>query len=214
MSSNPPFLDIHQYHKSLILTFACFLYGNRSFTTIMKNTLLLIKTTTLLFAANISKNKMHLHQFWGKYLDEKSQCPTQIQWTCEHVIPQSFIKNKHIANDLPNLILLPAFINNARSNFKYGQQLQNVTKKIACQNCTKQCANISYISKDKNQTHFTPPAMYKGIIARAVLQMIFKYPHTVSLVNCSVLDIHTAYNWHIQHPPHKLEQKWIEHMLR
>lgn len=58
--------------------------------------------------------------YWGSHYERTLLCPpSRLQWSCEHVVPKSVLKNNTVANDPHNLIVLPQRLNSARSSLKY-----------------------------------------------------------------------------------------------
>jgi len=175
--------------------------------------------TMILYLSNQSRKILPLKQskdllrsFWIERLEKTEPQCKNIVWTCEHVIPKSMIREH---NDLHNLILLPARINNARSNFKYIQGLghddiykSNLTLKEVV-SCGKLC-DISCKMKAKSVSNkfFMPPDLFKGMIGRSVLQMTEKYPYHKNLVNKCVLDLGVASIWDYYYPATIDEMIW------
>lgn len=156
-----------------------------------------------------------LKEFWQPHL-QGITCPnrTSVRWSCEHVIPRSLVRNtefSRIETDLRNLIIFPQHLNNVRSNLKYGNVVKNATVKYYCE-CKVPSTNCSFTavtSKQKNQTIFCPPDIFKGKIARSVLSVIALYPDITPRVNKRVLNLRVARQWNKTFPPDSDEKNWI-----
>lgn len=157
-------------------------------------------------------SKTLLHDFWTSRYQLKIPNCTNIQWTCEHVVPKSLIREH---DDMHNIILLPATINNMRSNYKYIENLymdglQNSsmqTRRVSsCSLCSQpQCTLTGRLYSNRL---FIPPNLWKGQIARSALMMVKKYPHHRLLINNHVIDLSTALLWNYYFPPTTDDQQW------
>lgn len=154
----------------------------------------------------LSVSKSVLRNFWiPRHELDLPQC-ARIQWTCEHVVPKSLIREH---GDLHNLILLPARVNHMRSNYKYIEKNNtdyglvhtghaNQKTIPVCEYC-KKCQDNHHGRLISNRL-FVPPTMWKGMIARSVLRMCEKYPHHRRLIHSQVLDLNVASMWNYYHP--------------
>lgn len=83
----------------------------------------------------------------------------------EHVYPKSYLKNLPKAKcDLHNIFLCPYDLNNIRSNYAFTDKLDDSFVQV-----TDEC----YVSKQKKL--FYPRETDRGIIARSILYMRYRY---------------------------------------
>jgi len=159
------------------------------------------------FMLHSSRNVLKHHWF------PRSEFPCrQIQWTCEHVIPKSLIREH---NDLHNLILLPDRLNNIRSNYPYvnGVDYDNLhdphLKVKLVPPCTRfNCSCHHLQGKLVSNNLFIPADPFKGMIGRSVLYMKDKYPHHQQLIHKRVLDLGVASIWDMSFAPSPQELEW------
>ena len=158
---------------------------------------------------SLLSHKTFMKAFWIDFLVRQIRCPVnEITWTCEHVVPRSYINNKSVVNDPRNLILLPQTLNTARSNLSMTDSLVKFKPVCACRNnyCINTkltCPSRAYVSKEG----FVPPDMWKGVVARSILSMVETYPEHYSAINKS-LHIPLAKEWDMMYKPSKVERQW------
>ena len=194
----------------------------------MKSSFLFIGTALFVGTAAspllfFQQHKFILKRFWAPHYNRRlPHCPDTPDWTCEHVVPRSlFPKNEssRVVNDLNNLLLFPKYLNNMRSSLRYSEspkvQGEQVSLKSikACQSTYLYCVHCplkGQINKDlaTNETVFVPPAMWKGQIARAVIEMSKKYPRYKTMINTKVLRLQTAHEWDMLYPMSEVERVW------
>lgn len=88
-----------------------------------------------------------------------------LHFSKEHVYPRSFLKGLPQAKcDHHNIFMCPYDLNNIRSNYAYTDKLDNSFMQV-----TDDC----YVSRKKRL--FYPPATDRGIIARSILYMRYRY---------------------------------------
>lgn len=106
----------------------------------------------------------------------------------EHIYPKCFLHTIH-TNDFHNIFRASKSINNIRSNYMYSD-IKNITWEYI--------NNGNYISHKHKL--FKPRDEDKGIIARAILYMKYKYNYNL-LMNNNIL-----YNWCLKYEPTIKEQ--------
>jgi hypothetical protein len=128
--------------------------------------------------------------------------PCHPQWSREHVVPKSVLKDNRIANDPANIIGLPRRLNNARSNYKYIDIDSNAwswshRKPIfACGNCQNvSCPGVGYLTKEGDTPRFVPPQVFRRAIAQAALDMAERHPQHKTTIHARVLDLDLATEW-------------------
>jgi hypothetical protein len=124
----------------------------------------------------------------------------RVQWSREHVVPKSVLKNPRIANDPINIIALPRRLNNARSNYKYIaadiNHPQGGTPIFPCSDCRNvSCAWVGYLTYKNGLPRFVPPDDFKRPIAQAALGMAERYPQYKTTIHTRVLDLDLATEW-------------------
>ena len=126
--------------------------------------------------------------------------PCRPQWSREHVVPKSVLRDNRIANDPANIIPLPRRLNNARSNYKYididDARTGKQTPIFACGNCHNvSCPGVGYLAKSKEGPRFVPPQAFKRAIAQAALDMAQRHPQHKTTIHTRVLDLDLAAEW-------------------
>ena len=101
----------------------------------------------------------------------------------EHIYPKCFLHQRH-ANDFHNTFRASKSINNLRSNYMFSDEKNIIWEHIN---------NGNYISHKHKL--FNPRDSDKGIIARAILYMKYKYNYNL-IINKNML-----YNWCIKYEP-------------
>lgn len=137
--------------------------------------------------------KAEIYRKFLPILEPSTPCQN-IQWSVEHVIPRSLIQ-REIADDVGNLILLPAKLNHARSNFRYGN-VQTGVSIPACNACySESCPFRGKLSTTRGDPVFEPPSVFKPLIAKSVNEMLAKYPFTRGRVETFVINNQTLIEW-------------------
>lgn len=165
-----------------------------------------MKRWVVILYASYHLSRGALRDHWARYNDPCAH----IQWTCEHVVPKSIIREH---NDPHNLILLPGTLNHARSNYPYTNGVGNGTllKPVhACPQKVCSCKHLhgSLVVAGSGQRLFVPPDAFKGLIGRSVLKMKDLYPHHADLIHRRVLDLGVASVWDLSFPPSIGEENW------
>lgn len=111
--------------------------------------------------------------------------------TLEHIFPKCYM-NKRSFNDMHNIFSCNDVINNARSNYKFGDfDYENLNfsnfKRI-------DDTDNYYSHKDKL---FIPEQLSRGIIARAIMYMSYEYKYKYN----KVIDYEVLINWCMKYPP-------------
>lgn len=118
-----------------------------------------------------------------------------VVWSVEHVIPRSLIQ-RTIANDPLNLIPIPVRLNNARSNYKYGDVPTGSVLVPACRECSDpKCPMRGKLFHNASMVVFEPPEIYKPFISESVVAMLLKYPELRSRIEEFVMEPHTLHAW-------------------
>ena len=122
------------------------------------------------------------------------------QWSREHVVPKSVLKDNRIANDPANIIALPRRLNNARSNYKYiddgGDHARTGKPIFACGGCQNvSCPGVGYLTREDGRPRFVPPHAFKRAIAQAALDMARRHPQHKTTIHTRVLDLDLAAEW-------------------
>jgi endonuclease I len=112
----------------------------------------------------------------------------------EHVVPQSFIKEKNLKKDMHNLLWVPMWMNSHRARYRYADI--DIGGKV-----------IETAKKCNKRGLFEPPEEYKGFIARCGLYFAFTYPKYEDLVFNKVISEETASKWHFSFPPTEKEKR-------
>lgn len=118
--------------------------------------------------------------------------------TAEHIFPQSYIKEYNKANlDMHNIFLTTSISNSHRSNYKYYDEFK-YNKKY--KNKLIKITNNNY--KNSIYKIYIPCHYIRGIIARSVAYMKYKYPN---LNTNNVLDYELIIKWNLLYPPTTIE---------
>lgn len=136
----------------------------------------------------------------------------QSVFTQEHIIPRRFFNNQKHANDIFNLAPTHLKINYMRSDLKFGNidmiQPHNLTQ-ILIPNTT-----VAYIDRKKRIFYPTNIAD-KGLIARSIIEMLYKYPYLYTYIYDLVDNPETLWKWTSEHPnPSIFEKSRNEYLKR
>jgi len=115
----------------------------------------------------------------------------------EHVYPKSFMNKQHY-NDMHNIFKCDIYINNVRSNYKY---IDKTDREFKLYNHTfKQLyTSNNYVNSKLNL--FVPDDASKGLIARAIMYMSYKYNYDYK----KIIDYDNLIEWCFKYPPTKQE---------
>jgi len=119
------------------------------------------------------------------------------KFNLEHVYPKSYMNKQHY-NDMHNIFKSDIYINNVRSNYKY---IDNDDKefKLYNHNFKQLYTSDNYVNSKLNL--FVPDDASKGLIARAIMYMSYKYNYDYK----KVIDSDNLINWCFKYPPTKNE---------
>ena len=119
-------------------------------------------------------------------------------FTQEHIIPKRFFISKKHADDLLNLAPTHKYLNGLRSDLKYGN-LKNKTNYDHLSTISKNKSIIAYI--DRKKRIFYPTIIAdKGLIARSLINMFYKYPYLYCYIDEIVDDPETIWRWSHDNP--------------
>jgi hypothetical protein len=106
----------------------------------------------------------------------------------EHIIPKKFFNNKIHANDPLNLGTCHLYINNCRSDYKYGlyyDKNDSSTKCLYVPNHTN--VSSGYLNTKKRIFYLNENADL-GLISRSCLSMFYKYPYLYKYIDDIIHD--------------------------
>ncbi|KAK8863652.1 hypothetical protein M9Y10_011340 [Tritrichomonas musculus] len=145
-------------------------------------------------------------EFFG-FTCGKEEIPSASFVNAEHVVPQStFGKKRPMVSDLHHLISSPNVINNARSNYQFGEFDYSQCNKW----CNKNNCKLPVPSDDQKDQYscvsssnvFMPRKQDRGEIARAVFYFYTVYPdYKLSTVG----NVETFKLWNRLYPPSAFE---------
>ena len=153
---------------------------------------------------NVSKL---LHNFHSEFTK------TPIQYSIEHIVPQSYVKHINVTGFLPhhdmhNIILYPIQLNINRNNYKIvDETTMNYQPEIiqymdSLGNALAKKPNKQdYAIKDSIRRLFYPLDMHKGQIARTCAYMCVTYPYLKYIMTNFVFDYQSLLEWNEQFPP-------------
>ena len=120
------------------------------------------------------------------------------RFNTEHVVPQSWFKAKEpMKGDLHHLFVCEPKCNNARSNFPYFDYQLNVGKFDT---------NITKNECGFYETGRFEPEYGKGIVARAMLYFLLRYPGKINKKFQRNINITLLKQWHEQFPVNEYER--------
>lgn len=108
--------------------------------------------------------------------------------TIEHCIPKSVYR---LYTDCQNYILLPSSLNRERSNYKLSAHRSRIK--------WQKGAHGSFYNPRLRL--FVPPQEYRGLYARSILYSALYEKRMIPIINAQVLDLETAWKWHMEYPP-------------
>jgi len=140
------------------------------------------------------KNKMlplfALSPIWTRWISSLD-IPCRVHLNREHVIPRSKMP-RYITEAPHNIIGFPVRLNHRRSNLKYTDSDKPGVPVWPCETCREpRCPLMGKLNKDG----FTPPTIYKPVIAASILRSMYNHPEIAEFVHQEVLDIGIAMNW-------------------
>tara|TARA_B000000475_G_scaffold268949_1_gene262212 strand:- start:251 stop:916 length:666 start_codon:yes stop_codon:yes gene_type:complete len=162
-----------------------------------------IVNSNLLFVHNsIIKNKINLN--YKKHIIDYSPCVyidkeniNNRILTNEHIFPISHMKKnnkfdnyKYAKNDMHNLFKTTEKLNSIRSNYKF----TDIENECLNENW-RILENNNYINNKKKL--FIPANNSKGIIARAILHMSYKYNYKIE----KIIDLNILIKWTLKYSP-------------
>jgi len=115
----------------------------------------------------------------------------------EHVYPKCYMNKKH-RNDMHNIFKSDIYINNVRSNYKYIDHNDREFK-LYNHSFEQLYKTDNYVSS--KLALFVPDNNSKGLIARTIMYMTYKYNYDYK----KVIDIDNLINWYFKYPPTKYE---------
>ena len=132
-----------------------------------------------------------LNPVWNTWISDM-KLPCRFQLNKEHVIPRSIIHSRSITESPHNIIGFPVRLNHRRSNFRYTDSKKPGIPVWPCKTCREpHCPLLGKL----NREGFTPPAIYKPIIAASILRSLFEHPEITDIVHTEVLDLGIALEW-------------------
>ncbi|UOQ85709.1 endonuclease I family protein [Gracilibacillus salinarum] len=132
---------------------------------------------------NLASNKTKDDNTWIKTV---AKIERQNMFNCEHVVPQSwFDEDNPMRGDLHHLFTCDKTCNSTRSNYPY-VDFEDYTPEMNIETIKTQCGKY-------DEEKFEPESG-KGVVARATLYFLIRYPGIVSQYNDK--DIDTLLNWH------------------
>lgn len=130
--------------------------------------------------------------------------------TREHIVPQSFLPSTALKNDLNNIFICTKRVNSLRGRLPFSVIPLSEPNKIVIDGKTGIKTNWDgeFSGPDiciKTKRTFMPPIQSRGSIARACLYMGYQYPQVYRRIFDNVIDINTAYEWHVLYPVEEWE---------
>lgn len=136
----------------------------------------------------------------------------KLEYSLEHIIPQSTFKNESILKkDMHNIMLYPCKVNLHRSNYKYisdfklypnSKLLSNIGNEI---DYKTQISNKDINIKTNKLKTFYPSSKYHGHIARSSMYFLSVYPSYQEIILNNIIDPYTILFWHYENPITKFE---------
>jgi endonuclease I len=117
--------------------------------------------------------------------------------TVEHIIPRRFfISTKH-SNDILNLAYTQKYINSMRSDLKYGDLI--LSKNHHLQPIMNNNTIAGHIDR-RRRVFYPGKGADKGLIARSITEMVYKYPYLYCYLNDIVDNPETLWKWTDENP--------------
>lgn len=134
------------------------------------------------------QNLIKMHKISNKHMDEKVQnIARQHRFNTEHVVPQSWYQAEEpMKGDLHHLFVCEPKCNNMRSNYPYYEYEDE-----------RPSVNKSMCGINRNERF--EPNFGKGVVARATLYFLLRYPNKITKKFKKTLDIPLLLRWHKQY---------------
>ncbi|MGG3647135.1 endonuclease I family protein [Bacillus wiedmannii] len=137
----------------------------------------------LLTNHSLTENELETHK---KRIEENNKL------NCEHVVPQSwFHKQEPMRGDLHHLFACDPVCNSMRSNYPY-HDFPDFEKGIELESIRQKCGEL--------EESLFEPEYGKGIVARATLYFLLRYPDKITNDKEKNIDIELLLRWHEQYP--------------
>ncbi len=137
----------------------------------------------LLTNHSLTENELETHK---KRIEENNKL------NCEHVVPQSwFHKQEPMRGDLHHLFACDPVCNSMRSNYPY-HDFPDFEKGIELESIRQKCGKL--------EESLFEPEYGKGIVARATLYFLLRYPDKITNDKEKNIDIELLLRWHEQYP--------------
>ncbi|EJR57403.1 hypothetical protein IIO_04930 [Bacillus cereus VD115] len=138
---------------------------------------------SLLTNQSLTENELETHK---KRIEENNKL------NCEHIVPQSwFHKQEPMRGDLHHLFACDPVCNSMRSNYPY-HDFPDYDKGIELESIRQKCGKL--------EKSLFEPEYAKGIVARATLYFLLRYPDKITNDKEKNIDIELLLRWHEQYP--------------
>ncbi|MFC0272561.1 endonuclease I family protein [Metabacillus herbersteinensis] len=125
-------------------------------------------------------------------LQQLSKPNEDVLYNCEHVVPQSwFNKAQPMKGDLHHLFTCERDCNQRRSNYPY-HDFEDYEPVISVSDILKHCG--------KYEESKFEPEYGKGIVARAMMYFLVRYPNRLQEPNAARIDLELLIKWHEDYP--------------
>jgi len=137
---------------------------------------------------NRFQNLIKIQRFTDKQIENQvRRISNQHKFNTEHVVPQSWFRAKEpMKGDLHHLFACEPKCNSIRSNYPYYEYETNQYLVNVRNNC------------GKHEMNRFEPAYGKGIVARATLYFLLRYPKKITRKFKKSIDISLLFRWHEQ----------------
>jgi deoxyribonuclease I len=154
-------------------------------------------------AAVIEQESLLVHEAGAESVDGKTL-------NIEHVVPQSWFSDNHqpshskepMRGDLHHLFYCEKGCNEFRGNKAYHDFAQYHPEAVRTEQIRNECG--MGLSGDNGTFE---PEYGKGLVARATLYFLLRYPDKIEAQFRSKLDVELLLNWHKQFPPDSVYEK-------
>lgn len=117
------------------------------------------------------------------------QIASNFKYNCEHVVPQSWFNEREpMRGDLHHLFTCDPVCNSSRNNFHYHDFLKYKPEKINPQKIRSGCG--------KAEDGLFEPEYAKGIVSRAMLYFLLRYPGEIEQSYMEEIDVELLLEWH------------------
>lgn len=128
--------------------------------------------------------------------DFQETLEAQFPYNCEHVVPQSwFNKEQPMRGDLHHLFACEVRCNSFRSNHPYYDFPGFGSDTDVFEVIRDECGKREMVESPINDTRFEPE-INKGVVARAVLYYLVRYPGSITGEGYTIDDVPMLINWH------------------